>query len=308
MRAVIWNEFGAEPVLRDDLPIPTPGDGEVGVRVRASSVNPVDNAIVAGVLKDMVPHEFPVTLGRDFAGIVEQVGNSVSTVSVGDEVFGFMAAMAPAVHAGSWADMIVVPESTVARKPEHVDVTVAGAAPLAAVTAILSVDALDLSHGEIVLIAGATGGVGSLAVQLAAAAGATVIAPGLPEDEAYLRRLGASDVPSRDGDIIDAVRERYPDGVNAIIDLISFAPGTYEAALKERGRLVSSNNAAGQGDRRTNVMASGSPETLARVAKHLDDGTLEVPIQQTYDIADAARALHDLATKHNQGKRALLIS
>lgn len=84
MRAVTWNELGAQPALRDDLPVPTPDVGEVLVRVRASSVNPVDNAIAAGMLKDMVPHEFPVTLGRDCAGTVEQVGDGVTGVSAGD--------------------------------------------------------------------------------------------------------------------------------------------------------------------------------------------------------------------------------
>ena len=179
MKAVTWNELGAQPALRDDLPEPTAGAGEVLVRVRASSVNPVDNGIAAGMVKDMVPHEFPVTLGRDFAGIVEQVGADVTAVSAGDEVFGFVPAMGPTVHAGSWAESIVVRPSILTKKPDGVDTATAGAVPLAAATAILCVDALDLSPGETVLIVGATGGVGSVAVQLAAAAGATVLAPAL---------------------------------------------------------------------------------------------------------------------------------
>ena len=253
MKAVTWNEFGAQPALRDDLPEPTAGADEVLVRVHASSVNPVDNAIAAGMLKDMVPHEFPVTLGRDFAGIVEQVGADVTAVSARDEVFGFVPAMVPTIHAGSWAESIVVPESGLTRKPDGVDTATAGAVPLAAVTAILCVDALDLSEGETVLIAGATGGVGSVAVQLAAAAGATVLAPALPEDEDYLRGLGVSDVLPRDADVVGAVRERHPDGVDAIVDLVNFAPGTYDAALKDGGRVSSATNAAGEGPGRTNV-------------------------------------------------------
>jgi NADPH:quinone reductase len=178
MKAFSLTSFD-EPASLRDVPEPAPADGQVLVRVRASSVNPVDNAIAAGMLKDMVPHEFPVTLGRDFAGVVEQVGDDVTAVSAGDEVFGFVPGMGPGVHAGSWAESIVVPESGLTRTPDGVDTATAGAAALAAVTATLCIDALDLSDGDTVLIAGATGGVGSLAVQLAARAGARILAPAL---------------------------------------------------------------------------------------------------------------------------------
>ena len=305
MRAVTWSELGARPALRDDLPEPTPGAAEVLVRVHASSVNPVDNAIAAGMLKDMVPHEFPVTLGRDFAGIVEQAGDSVTGVSAGDEVFGFVPAMVPTVHAGSWAESIAVPEAGLIRKPDGVDPATAGAAPLAAVTATLCVDALDLSRGDTVLIAGATGGVGSVAVQLAAAAGATVIAPALPEDEDYLRGLGVTGVLPRDADVVAAVRERHPDGVAAIVDLVNFAPGAYDAALEDGGRVSSSTNAAGEGPGRTNVMAAPHRDILGGIARHLADGTVKVPIQQTYDLAQAPDALRALAAAHTRGKLAL---
>jgi NADPH:quinone reductase len=134
MRSVHWNEPGAAPALRDDLPAPRPGVGEVLVRVHASSVNPVDNALAAGMLKDMETWSrtiSPVTLGRDFAGTVEQVGDTVTGVSAGDEVFGFVP-IGATVHAGSWAVLIVVPEPGLTRKPDGVDKATAGAAPLAA--------------------------------------------------------------------------------------------------------------------------------------------------------------------------------
>jgi NADPH:quinone reductase len=308
MRAVTWNELGAQPALRDDLPEPTPAAGEALVRVHASSVNPVDNAIAAGMLKDMVPHDFPVTVGRDFAGVVEQVGDSVTGISAGDEVFGFVPAMGPAVHAGSWAESIVVPEAGLTRKPDGVDTVVAGAAPLAAVTATMCIDALDLSQGDTVLIAGATGGVGSIAVQLATAAGATVLAPALPADEDYLRGLGVTESLPRDADVVAAVRERYPDGVDAIVDLVNLAPGSYDAALKDGGRVSSSTNAAGEGPGRTNVMAAPAQEILGRIAQHLADGTLKVPVQQTYDLAQAPDALEALRATHTQGKLALRVA
>src|SRR6266545_1017891 len=199
MRAITLDELGTQPALRADLPAPTPAADEVLIRVRASSVNPVDAAIAAGRLKDMVEHEFPITLGRDYAGVVEQVGSEVTGFAAGDEVFGFIGAMDPTVHAGTWAEFIVVPDGvSIARKPVGVDLATAGAGALAAITAISAIDALALDQGDTLLVVGATGGVGSAAVQLAAAAGATVIAAALPEDEDYLRALGGADILPRD--------------------------------------------------------------------------------------------------------------
>src|SRR5215213_1824610 len=105
MRAITLESFDSGPTLQD-IPTPQIAPNEVLVRVHASSVNPVDGAIAAGMLKDMVEHEFPVVLGRDFAGIVEQAGSEVSGLSVGDEVFGFLPGMGPTVHNGSWAELI----------------------------------------------------------------------------------------------------------------------------------------------------------------------------------------------------------
>jgi NADPH2:quinone reductase len=261
------------------------------------------------MLKDMVEHEFPITLGRDYAGVVEEIGAGVTGFSVGDEVFGSIPGMAPIVHAGSWAELIVVPESmSIARKPDGVDLAAAGAASLAAITAMSAIDALALAQGDTLLVVGATGGVGSVAVQLATSAGATVIAPALPEDEDYLRSLGVADILPRDGDIAAATRERHPDGVDALLDNVSYAPGAYDAALKEGARVASPNNAAGEGPGRTNVMAVPTPANLQRVAQLLDAGTLKVHIHQTYPLDQAAAALNALATTHTQGKIALQLA
>ncbi len=309
MKAITLTELGTQPALRTHQPAPTPGTNEVLIRVHASSVNPVDNAIAAGMLKDMVEHVFPITVGRDYAGTVEQIGADVSGFSVGDEVFGFIPGMSPAVHAGSWAELIVVPESmSIARKPDGVDLAAAGAAPLAAITAMIAIDALALDRGDTLLVIGATGGVGSFAVQLAAAAGATVIAPALPEDEDYLRVLGVADILSRDGDVAAAARQRYPDGVDALLDSVSYAPGAYDAALKDGARVASPNNAAGDGPGRTNVMAAPTTDDLQRLAHLLDARRLKVHIHRTYPLDQAPVAMNALATTHTQGKIAVQIS
>ena len=155
------------------------------------------------------------------------------------------------------------------------------------------------------LIVGATGGVGSIAVQLAAAAGATVLAPARPEDEDYLRSLGASGFVPRDGDVVAAVHDRHPDGVDAIVDLVNYAPGTYDAVLKNGGRVSSPTNAAGDGPGRTNVMAAPSPEVLARIAKHLAERTVTVPLRAQFPLAQAPEALQALASGRTRGKIAV---
>jgi NADPH2:quinone reductase len=293
MNAITFDALDTPP-RASDLPQPEAGPGEVLVRVRASSANPVDNAIAAGMLAQMVEHDFPVTLGRDYAGVVESVGDGVSDYAPGDEVFGFLIHASPAVHDGAWAELVAVgQDQSIAKAPQGVDAAAAGAAPLAAVTALACMDAIEPKEGERVLIVGASGGVGSFAVQLAAAAGATVIAPGLPEDDEYLRGLGASERPDR-GELPDA---------DAVIDLVSYAPGDYGDA-----RVASSLNAAGDGPGHSNVMAAPTTENLERVARLLADGKLRVPIQATYELDRAPEALQALGSTHTQGKIAISVA
>jgi NADPH:quinone reductase len=306
MRALTLDSFDVPPALRDDLPEPAFDNNELLVRVHASSVNPVDVFIAAGALKDMLEHDFPVTVGRDFAGVVEQVGAGVSRHEIGDEVFGFVLHANPAVHAGSWAERIAIAEDNVAAKPQSLDFALAGAAPLAALTAIAALDALAPAAGETVLVVGASGGVGSFFVQLAADAGAVVIAPALAEDHDYLLGLGVSEVVDRNGDLGAAVRERHPDGVDAILDVVFQAPDT--SILKDGGRLASPLGAAGEGPGRFNVMAQSTSANLQRLAGLLDARTLRVPIQHSYGLDHAGEALQALPATHTQGKLGLTIA
>ena len=281
MRAFALDNVDASPGLRDDLPEPQPSANELLVRVHASSVNPVDAAIVSGVLKEMLEHDFPVTLGRDYCGVVERVGDGVSLHRPGDAVYGFLPAANPTVHEGSWAPLITVPEDEfVASKPPGLSFAEAGAAPVAGITALAAFDALSPERDEALLVIGATGGVGSFFVQLAAAAGAQVIAPALDEDAGYLRDLGAAVIHDRDADLLSSVREQHPEGVDAILDLVSFAP--QDALLKDGGRLASPLGAAGDGPLRFNLMARPTAANLERLAALLDDGTLRVHIQQSF--------------------------
>jgi NADPH2:quinone reductase len=300
VRGFALDGFDSPPRLRDDLPEPHPAADQLLVRVRASSVNPVDAAAAGGVLKEMLPHEFPVTLGRDFAGVVEAVGSSVSHYETGEEVYGFLPIANPAVHDGTWAELIVVPEDDfVAAKPREVDMASAGAAPLAAITALAARDALAPTRDETVLVIGATGGVGSFFVQLAADAGAHVIAPAFAEDQEILHDLGVSEILDRNADWAAP-------GVDAILDLVSYAP--QDAFLKEGGRLASTLGAAGEGPQRFNLVAQPTAANLRRLAELLDSGALRVHIQRSWELAEAADALHALGSSHTQGKLGLRIA
>jgi NADPH:quinone reductase-like Zn-dependent oxidoreductase len=311
MKAITISQEGAAPAQQDIEEPQVPGAGEVVVRVQASSVNALDAGIASGMLASMLPHEYPVTLGRDFAGVVEQVGDGVDSIAVGDEVFGEVPTFVPPVHNGSWTERILVSEQVLAKKPEGVETAQAGAAALVTLTALTTVDALELSAGQTVLVVGATGGVGSIVVQLAKAAGATVVASGLPEDEEFLRGLGVDEVLPREGDLVAAVRERYPNGIDALVDIVTMMqPTPYDGALAEGGRIASPSNAAGEGPGRTDVMHAAilNREGLERVAGLLADGTVKVPIQRTYDVDQGPEALAALGSGHTQGKVAIRVA
>lgn len=305
MRAFTLDGFDTQPALREDIPGPPVAGNEVLVRVHASSVNPVDVFIAAGALKEMIEYEFPVVLGRDFAGVVEDAGSGVSRYRAGDAVFGFVLHANPTVHDGSWAELIAVPEDALAAKPSTVDVAHAGAAPLSGITAILANDTLAPAEGETVLVVGAAGGVGSFFVQLAAAAGANVLAPALPEDHDYLRGLGVAELVDRDADLAAAVRALHPEGVDAILDVVSPTPDV--SLLKDGGRLASPLGAAGQGPGRFNLQAQPALAILERLAELLDDGTLRVVLQRSYGFEQAREALAALPATHTRGKLSVSI-
>jgi NADPH:quinone reductase len=308
MRAVILNDFEAEVAI-EEARDPEPADDELLVRALGSSVNAIDAYEATGALTG-TDYDFPVTIGTDFAGVVERIGEAVTRYRPGDEVFGFRPYAGQ--REGTWAELIALPETHgfLAAKPDRLDFTQAGAAPLAAVTALAALDPLEVSEGDAVLIIGGSGGVGSFAIQLAAGRGAEVIAPGLAEDQEYLRDLGATEIVDREGDVAATVRERHPDGVDAMVDVVSRAPEDFDsiaAALREGGRGASAVHAAGEGPDRFNVSGSSDPARMERLGRLLDSGELRVPIQRTYPLERAGDAVDDFLGSHVQGKLAISI-
>jgi NADPH:quinone reductase len=296
MRAVVLSDFGASPEVTD-LEIPEPGEGEVRVRVHAASVNGFDAAVASGYLKGMMEHRFPVVLGKDFAGTVDAVGAGVAGYEAGDRVFGVVTK--PYLGDGSFADYVTVPASVgIAKLPAGIDFTEGAALGLAGTAALSSVDAAELQPGQTVLIAGATGGVGNQAVQLAAKSGATVIATARTEkDKQLVTELGAAETVDYTGDVAAAVRRLHPGGADVVLHFAG-DPAALLAAVRSGGRFVStlvgSPAQLPAGDVTViGIYANPDAATLDRCAADRGDGTTRISIQRTYHLDEAPAALAD---------------
>lgn len=312
MRAIAFRDFGAAPLLTD-VPVPHPKAGEVLIRVRSSSVNGFDLAVLSGMFKDILPHRFPVVVGKDFAGTIEAVGDEVTRLARGDAVFGVV--MRPTLGEGTFADYVVTGDGFgLARVPEGLDYTQAGALGLAATAAVNAVDAVALTPGEYVLIAGATGGVGAYAIQLAAARGAHVIATARPGPEAeFVRELGATSVVDYTADLAAQVGAIAAAGAPAALHLAGDGDRVAEL-VAPGGRLASTlgygpDQATGR-DRdilATAVTASPDTGTLDWLAAEAASGRLRIPISRTYSLAEAPQALAEFSGG-TTGKLAVLIA
>jgi NADPH:quinone reductase-like Zn-dependent oxidoreductase len=288
------------PASLVDLPVPETAADAIRVRTRAATVNGFDVQHATGLFTSMMPHILPTTIGRDFAGVVEGVGEDRTDVVVGDEIFGFVP-YAPPLHDGSFAEVIVSTDLIFALKPAGLSFETAASLGLAGVAALDLVEAVDPKPGDVVVVAGATGGVGSIAVQLAAQRGATVVATAKSGDEeAFARGLGASEtVDYSVGDVAEQVRARYPAGIDALIDAFNRddAAVALAALVRDGGRLATTMGAAdahGLATRNvsaTNVVAAPTPEKLASLATPVASGDLVVHIQQSFALADVEAAL-----------------
>ena len=290
-----------------DVPTLQPASGELLVRVHAASVNAYDAFVALGMAKDFMAYEFPAVLGQDLAGVVEAVGDGVEGFQEGDRVFGTIGAKGT-VHDGTFAELSTPRAPALALTPAAVDDEQAGTLGVAATTAMSSVSAIDPSEGATVLIVGATGGVGTFAIQLAAVRGARVIASVKPGDEDVVTALGAAETVDYTKDVIGAVRERHPEGIDAVIDLVHRDPGEFGALValvRAGGRATSALGGAGDATEIGEVQvqnAGGDPSHLGALASMMEEGTLKAAIRRTYPLADAAQALADFTNNHTVGK------
>ena len=299
-RAIRFDEYGDVEVLRvEDVPKPVPGRGQVLVEVRAAGINPGEGYIRQGLLHDRWPATFPSGQGSDFAGVVAELGEGVEEIAVGDEVIGFVDTRS------SHADFVVAEASNLTPRPDGVPWEAAGSLFVAGTTAYAAVRAVSPREGETVVVSGAAGGVGSLAVQLAKLAGATVIGLASEANHAWLRELDVIPVSYGDG-VLERIKEAAPDGVQAFVD--TFGSGYVELALHlgiHPGRIDTIIDfAAGE---KYNVKTEGntdaaSVDVLRELSVLVDNGLLEVPVARVYPLDEVREAYRELEKRHTRGK------
>jgi NADPH:quinone reductase-like Zn-dependent oxidoreductase len=302
MRAMVIDEWGGPETLHEaDVEPPPVGPDFVLIRNRAAGVNPVDTKIREGKLAGAFPSGFPLILGWDAAGVVEQVGPAVTMFRPGDEVFAYC--RRHHLQFGTYGELTAVPDAFVAHKPESLSWEEAGALPLAGLTAHQALETLGVRGGESVLVSGGAGGVGHLAVQMAVARGARVLATASPANHDWLRELGAEPFDYNNGEL--------PTGVDAAIDLFG-GEGREQAfgTLRSGGRLVST--ASPPPEKRDDVeihyvFVRPSGVDLRELAELIDDGHLKPHVEEVFPLERAADAHERIEGGHVRGKLVLSV-
>lgn len=300
MRAMAYETYGGTEVLAETrLPVPKVAPGEVLVRVKYAAVNPVDWKIMAGGLDALMDVVYPVVPGWDVAGTVERVGIDAPEFAVGDEVIAY--ARKDYVHGGTFAEFVSVPVRTMAAKPASLDWKQAAGLPLAGLTAYQLLTRLGTGKDDTVLVHGASGGVGSLGVQIARSLGARVIGTASPRNHDRLRELGCEPVAYGDG-LADRVRELAPDGVSVVADFVGGVLDVTRAVLADGGRhaSIADHTVIGAGGQWMWVRPVA--DDLAELGRLADSGLLTVPVAETFPLAELAAAFELSQAGHTAGK------
>lgn len=310
MRTVQYAQYGPPSVLRIvEEPKPHAGPGEIRIAVRASSVSPGEVRSRSGAMREVLPAAFPVRTGYEAAGVVDEVGEGVTETQLGDEVFGATAI----TGRGSNADHVTL--ATWARKPTAWSWEEAAGATGAVETSFRVLDRLAVAAGHTVLVHGAAGGTGSVAVQLAVVRGATVIGTASGHNHDFLRSLGAEPTTYGPG-LVERVRILAPSGVDAVFDCAGGVLSDLVTIAGDPGRVVTvaDVNAAAHGVHMSHTSPGttlGPPDPpatygLAIAVELAEQGRLRIPIAGTFPLADVAAA-HTLSEGgHARGKIVLL--
>jgi NADPH:quinone reductase-like Zn-dependent oxidoreductase len=307
MKAVVVHEYGGPEVLKlEDVPRPEPKEDQVLVRVIGAGVNPIDSLIVSGKYAKEFGTELPLTPGYDVAGIVEKTGAKITKLKAGDAVYGY-------VHAGGgWAEFAVATEGEVSPKPKSTSVVASAAVPLAALTAWQAlIDAAKLSAGQTVLIHGGSGGVGTMAIQIAKARGARVIATASGPNQDLLKELGA-DVA------VDYTKTKFEEvakEVDVVLDSIGEDTLARSYGVVKKGgfiaTLVSRLDQAElkkRGIRGDSISVKSDANELTEITKLIEARKLRPIVTRMVSFADAVSALQQVATHHTRGKIVLRIA
>jgi NADPH:quinone reductase-like Zn-dependent oxidoreductase len=310
MKAIVIKEYGnRSKLIYADIEKPNVCEGEVLIRIKAAGVNPVDFKIREGLLRGRMHSVFPITMGWDLSGIVVDTGYSARRFKPADEVFAYARRME--IHHGTYAEYISLPESYVVHKPSNISFEEAAAVPLAGLTAFQSLfEKGKLTRNQKLLVIGASGGVGTFAIQFAKIKGATVYAVAGPTRVEYLQNLGADFVfDYSKGDWVKEFRKKLPEGADLVFDCFGkdATVKAYECA-REGGTIVSIISQANEElVKKYNVnfkywfVEPNAPQ-LDKIRDWIEKGKLTVPVQKIYELKDAEKAHEQIETFHTQGK------
>ncbi|MEV0537227.1 NADP-dependent oxidoreductase [Kitasatospora sp. NPDC050463] len=297
--AITFSEYGAAEVLRPaEVALPEPGPGQVRIKVKAASVNPLDMKIRSGLMAKVAPARFPVIPGLDAAGVVDAVGEGAD-VAVGNEVLG-------ATVGGSYAEYALIDRPVA--KPAALSWEVAASLVTVGQTAHRVLGQLGVQPGQILLVHGAAGSVGVIAVQLAAARGITVIGTAAERDLERVTALGATAVRYGDG-WVGRVKAAAPGGVDFVFDASGAGVLSDSVTLTgDAGKVITIADMSAQqhGVRFSAGTADQGGQALPELVELAATGKLTLPIWRTYPLAEAAQAHADLEAHRNQGKAVLL--
>ena len=310
MRAIFVNRFGGPDALNVvEIPTPEPGPGQLRIKVAAAAINPVDLATRAGHLGQAVPDDrLPVGIGWDVAGTVDAVGTGVDGFAVGDAVTAIDDRLLKDL--GTYAEYVVLDADAGAPAPRTADLVAASTLPLNAITAVQSLDLIDLAPDQTLLVTGAAGAVGGYLVELGAARGLHVVALAGDADEATVRRWGARTFVGRSADPAAAIRAAFPDGVDGVIDPANLRSAVF-GAVREGGKYVTLMPALAAIEPDANVqllvqIVHRDAAVLAELARLVDAGELTLRVAVTFPL-DQAGAAHELFAKGGVRGRIVLV-
>ncbi|KIO78470.1 hypothetical protein TH53_03390 [Pedobacter lusitanus] len=314
MKAIAVNAFKDAPELIESVK-PEVKPGHILIKLKAAGLNPMDWRIADGMLDGKMPHIFPLILGADGAGVVEETGEGAGRFKVGDKVFGQL--MHAPVGEGTYAEYIAVPESVIITKmPPKLSFEQAAAFPVAGMTAFQLIRDLGLKRGETLLIVGATGGVGTFATIFAELNGLKVLATARGEAaEDSIKKAGASATFDYSaGDLAQQVKEAYPEGVDGLIDLVS-NPEAFDqmtTVLKPGGIAftsiwsASAEKLKAKNIRGGNFEVKGSIALLEGVSEMIEAANIEIPVQKI-SLSEAPEAIAKSKTGKALGKTVIVI-
>lgn len=315
MKAITIPQFKATPELTAQ-PKPVVKAGSMVVKIIAAGINPFDTKMIDGILDGQMPHHFPMIPGVDAVGVVEETGEGVTHFKTGDHIYGqFLHAP---VGEGTFAEYVVVPEkAALSFAPKKIPLKQAAAIPTAGMTALQMIEKSGLKHEQILLVVGATGGVGLFLIQLAAMQGIYIIATASDENGASkVKELGAKEtINYKKVSVADEIRNNYPDGVDGLIDMVS-SPAVFKemtSLVKKGGIVFTTAFVADEEDLKKKELQGGNFELkgnrtlLDTLSDAADNGALKIPVEKEITLEEVPAALAEIKKLNSKGKTIIVL-